>query len=245
MLALLLTAAVLTQDADAAPRDGASEPLSPLHTYLGLDPATGEFVDRPAAAEPAAGQKADPPARPQDPAAAFRDAVEQVAGEGDFGGVAELLGGAKGSPLGETFARLAALSWLLLLAYPLGVALSELFGGRDLDEDPAAGAVDRRHYAKRRRRRLVLAGCSAAVVGLLAWGQANWFWTGEPAKLTAVSAAVGLLLLAVVTLQGLVRRMDADYPAAVLREIRMRQDESARELADLRRRVAGRPGAAV
>lgn len=221
--------------------------ISPLHSYLGIDPDTGEFSRSSTPLAPAAGPNAagtpdeagDPEAAAERQLEAVRRAVEQL-GRGD-GGLGTLLGAGAESPLAETAGRLAAVSWLLLLAYPAGLILPELFGTRELSEDPTLDASDRRYFRRRRRRRVWLAACSAAAIGLLAWGQWHWFWVTEPAKLTAVGVAIAALLLACVTLQSLLRRAAADYPAAVLRGVRTRQDEIARELADLRRRVAGTP----
>ena len=233
----------------------ADAPTSPLHTYLGIDTETGEFrdpADAPALRN-ASGEK--PHAENANGGNAnggnasgenvngetavgvddFREALQKLAaGEGELAG---LLSGSDAGSLTGMMRTVGVASILVMLVYPLGIVLVELFGGTDLREDATLTAEDRRHLRRRRRRRLLLAGCWAAAITLLAAGQYAGYWWREPAKLSALAAAVAVCLLAAGTLTGLIRRADADYPAALLRAVRTRQDELAAEVADLRRRV--------
>ena len=236
MTGLLLAAAVAIAGQD----DGGT--LSPLHSYLGIDAESGEFADKPAATTPADAER--PPEEAAEKAAReVRQVVERVA-DGDLSELGGLLNAAGGSPLGET-ARLAmTVSVAVLLIYPLSIVLVELASaagrrGETLEE------VDRRHFRRRRRLRLLSAAAAAGAIGLLTWAHWEWFWLDRPEVLAAVGAGLAACLLAWSTLAGLVRRADAEYPAAVLRGVRDRQAELALDLADLRRRLAKTPGAAA
>jgi hypothetical protein len=237
------------------------ETLSPLHAFLGIDPVTGQF--KPRNAPPSVPPKQTAPdgtPLPSEPGSEvstelplnestiddFRVALTKALDEHDDAALAatltNLTRGVSGyDQLSLVSSRFERLGYLVLFLYPLGIAISELYGAWSRRGPVPPSARERRYHARQRAKRLVLAACSTATIGLFWWAGENRFWWSEPERLLPVAAVIALLLTVSAGLRMMIARAAKDYPFQVIQDLRMQQFALENEIKELRRRLQGDP----
>jgi hypothetical protein len=237
------------------------ETLSPLHAFLGIDPVTGQF--KPRNAPPAVPPKQTAPdgapvsVQPgSEPSTELpftestiddlRAAITKALDEHDDAALAatltNLTRGVSGyDQLSFVSSRLERLGYLALFLYPLGIVISELYGAWSRRGPLAQSPRERRYYSRQRARRLVLATCSTATVGLFWWAGENRFWWSEPERLLPVAAVIALLLTVSAGLRMMIARAAKDYPFQIIQDLRMQQFALENEIKELRLRLQGDP----
>jgi hypothetical protein len=133
--------------------------------------------------------------------------------------------------------RIERLGYAVLFLYPLGIVLSELCGAWARRWSLARTDFDRRFYARQRKRRFMLATCSAATIGLFWWAAENSFWWNDSQRLAGFAAGLTLLLAISAILRLLIARAAKDYPARVIEQLRLQQVALEKEILELRRRL--------
>jgi hypothetical protein len=239
------------------------ETLSPLHAFLGIDPITGEFKPRnapPRATSPRnqngaqSGTAAGTEAGSETPAeligettlddfrAAVTKALEEHNDDALAATLANLTRGVSGyDQLSLMSSRAERLGYLALFLYPLGIVLSELFGVWSRRSPQPRSPRDRRYYSRQCARRLALAACSTASIGLFWWAGEHRFWWTEPERLVPVAAALALTLSISAGLRLIIARAARDYPVQVIEDLRMQQFVLENEIKELRRRLKADP----
>lgn len=231
------------------------EILSPLHTFLGIDPATGEFVpvaeqtasavggttsDGTEVAGPAAGSGTSDSIRN---AIATQEPVRRVIRELNEGGLTELsslLDGTMNNQALTTLRRqVAVFSAALMLLFPLGIVVSELAGWWGRKDEDGLTDLDRRYYRTRLRRQLLLAALVTVLIGLCSAGSLTGYWWSQPAWFTAFCGATALIGVWSLALWYLVRHSARNYSVALMRDVRRYQLELRQDLDELRKRMGG------
>lgn len=235
------------------------ETLSPLHAFLGIDPVTGQFKPRnapptsppkqaaadgtPLAAEPGSEVSSGLPLG-ESTIDDFRAVITKALDEHDDAALAATLtnltrGVAGYDQLSLVSSRFERLGYMALFLYPLGIVVSELFGAWSRRGPLPRSPRDRRYHSRQRARRLVLATCSTATIGLFWWAGENRFWWSEPERLLPVAAVIALLLIVSAGLRMIIARAAKDYPFQVIQDLRMQQFALENEIKELRRRLQG------
>jgi hypothetical protein len=253
-------------EAAGSPDEAERRTFSPLHDLLGIDPDTGQFVPPQSAsasrAEEQPGEEvgesrsgdretpgaADSRRRPPGPdqralrtaeetRRAIRELSQQI-NRGSFEGVSSVLDDQLG---GGSFARIRRqVGWVtgaLLLIYPLSIVLAELLGWLRRATDREATELDRRYWAARLRRRLVLAGVVTALIVVACYGSVHGYWWNQPGRFTVFFSVLIALGLAAAVLLATLKRAAREHELAVMRETRRHVLEMRKDLEDLRNRV--------
>ncbi len=251
--------------AATAPADG-RQALSPLHAFLGIDPITGEFK-RPGAptrdgqsrpnGSPAVGPTDSLPSdnsngsdsvgggSPLSEATLddFRAAIAKAVDEHDDDALAaaftNLTRGAGYEGFSLVSPQVERLGYLALFLYPLGIVISEIYGGWSRRNSAGRTERERRYWGRHLRRRLVLAALSVATISVFWWAGENRFWWNDPQRLIAVLGALALLMAISALLRLIISRAAKDYPFRVIEDLRMQQFALEKEIKELRRRLAG------
>jgi hypothetical protein len=127
--------------------------------------------------------------------------------------------------------------YLLFFLYPLGILISAFSFGRVPAGSAARLECDRLFVLRQRRRKLMLAFCASASIGLLWWAGENGFWRESPGRMLAVvSVLVGLFFVSA-ALRTLIRRASVRYADTVIESLRFQQVALRIELEDLRKRL--------
>lgn len=245
------------QESKAVPQPQ-KKPFSPLHSLVGIDPETGQFVSpserprestsgREAKDSPDEGTAGTPaeamPIGPEDEAArALREFAGQLenlqAGEeGPLSVLSAYLEGSHSSPLWDWHRHMIWLAAGLFLLYPLGMIVSEtisfLWGSRQVE----ATESDRRYAKTRLRRRIALATAIASLVVLASFATTNPALWSSPTTLSLLGILGMILSVAVVTLSGLIKTAARDRTLDIMREIRQNQFELRKDVDELRKRM--------
>jgi hypothetical protein len=237
--------------------------LSPLHAFLGIDPVTGEFRSpnaspprnapqtaetRPAGPAANSGAPATPPI--DDPSADLqlggtsveevRAAIVKALDSGDDNALASAL---LKMPAAGGFDQLTAFAsqfaWVgyLLLLYPLGIVLSELYSTWMRRRQNRTTENDRRFYSRQLRRSLLLTACTAASIAIIWFAGEHNFWWNEPARLIAAVVALCFLGLIAASLRLINRRAASRYSLTVIEVLRRQQLALQIEVQELRKRL--------
>jgi hypothetical protein len=234
--------------------------LSPLHAFLGIDPVTGEF--KPPNAPPprtAPGPVAScPPGTPSDPdplpadvpladmplgsttledvRAAMVKAIENGDDDALASAILKVPGGVGYDRLMALGAQYAWIGYLLLL-YPLGIVLSELFSAWVRRKENAGSEGDRRFYSRQLRRSVLMTLCTMGSITLVWWAGENSFWWDQPARLIVAVVALGLFAFIAAALRLINRRAAARYSLAIIQDLRRQHAALQGEIEELRQRL--------
>ncbi|HET6324063.1 MAG TPA: hypothetical protein VFG04_05140 [Planctomycetaceae bacterium] len=248
-----------------APADG-RQALSPLHAFLGIDPITGEFKRPGGSARSGESRPNEAPAvgptgsfsnensngsdstgggSPLSEATLddFRAAIAKAVDEHDDDALAAAFTNLTRSTGYEGFSlvspQIERLGYLALFLYPLGIVISEFYGGWSRRNTPRRTERERCYWGRHVRRRLVLAALSVTTISVFWWAGENRFWWNDPQRLMAVLAALALLMALSALLRLIISRAAKDYPFRVIEDLRMQQFALENEIKELRRRLSG------
>src|SRR4029079_1086078 len=222
--------------------------LSPLHTFLGIDPTNDSFEGpgaaknrKPSASPKVADSKApgvapggersvsgDPDTMPvTQNAEELKAGIANALQNGDQGALASLLSsfqqGSGYERLLETGRQYSLIIYLLCLIYPFSILMSESLQWLGRRFERGLTDRDRRYYARRMRRRLMLAAVLSGTVILFWWGEVHAFWWEQPQQLALFAMAIVTLMLTSAALKLIIRRAAARYPVLVIRDLHQKQ----------------------
>ena len=168
---------------------------------------------------------------------AFRRAAESIE-KGSLPELAEWLDGSASShPLFRLHRQIVWITAALLMVYPIGMVLAELFVFFSCRRRAGFTDRDRQYHRIRLRRRLTLAGIISVLILLIAFGGARGYWWGQPTQLAIFGIALLVLGCAAVLLANLIRNAARTYQLDLIREIRRDQLELRSDLEELRRHL--------
>lgn len=213
---------------------------SPLHDFLGIDPVSGKFVDKPSTADTSSDNPGIEAQDASDTAAQSRAAIQELSEQissGSLESLSDLVGG------GVERGRLAELQqWMIwitaaiLLFYPLSMVLAEGYQWSKMRSNDDLVDADRRHLNARFMRRLVQASLLVVLVAALTLASLNNYWWQQPILLSLTLIISGLLCIAVGTLHRLIGQADKDHSLTLIRQVQREQLEMRADVEELRRR---------
>ncbi|KAA5542253.1 hypothetical protein FYK55_15745 [Roseiconus nitratireducens] len=223
-----------------------TQPYSPLHDFLGIDPQTGKF-NQPAAPRPnppaddgsatTPSSTEDLPREAEAASEAFRRATERI-NEGSLEDIASMLNDSMQThPLYRIHQQIVWVSVALMLLYPIGIVASELISFALARRQANLTETDRVFQRVRLRRRLTLAAVLSGVIVLFGFGSVHAYWWDRPLVAGIFAVTVMVLGTIAVLLANLIRDATRTHQLDLIREVRREQLEMRADLEDIRQQL--------